>query len=94
MFGEELFIRLTVRVFHGRWSNFVCVILSLCYWYVNVLIPDHAFLFSSEKTKGHITCGLSVRSFLCASVRLALVRPHISWSINAMVLKFHLLAIS
>ena len=27
--GKELFIRLTIRVFHGRWSNFVCVLLSL-----------------------------------------------------------------
>ena len=27
--GKELFIRLTVRVFRGRWSNFVCVLLSL-----------------------------------------------------------------
>ena len=26
---KELFIRLTVRVFRGRWSNFVCVLLSL-----------------------------------------------------------------
>ena len=29
MFGKELFIQLTVRVFRGRWSNFVCVLLSL-----------------------------------------------------------------
>ena len=29
LFGKELFIRLTVRVFRGRWSNFVSVLLSL-----------------------------------------------------------------
>ena len=28
LFGKELFIRLTVRVFRGRRSNFVCVLLS------------------------------------------------------------------
>ena len=28
-YGKELFIRLTVCVFHGRLSNFVCVLLSL-----------------------------------------------------------------
>ena len=27
--GEKLFIRFTVRVFRGRLSNFVCVLLSL-----------------------------------------------------------------
>ena len=36
MFGKELFIRFTVCVFHGRLSNFVCVM-----WVVIVLIPDH-----------------------------------------------------
>ena len=29
LLGKELFIRLTVRVFSGRWSNFVSVLLSL-----------------------------------------------------------------
>ena len=29
MFGKEPFIRLTVRVFRGRWSNFERVLLSL-----------------------------------------------------------------
>ena len=29
LFGKELFIRLTVRVFRGRWSNFVYFLLSL-----------------------------------------------------------------
>ena len=29
LFRKELFIRLTVRVFRGRWSNFVCFLLSL-----------------------------------------------------------------
>ena len=29
LFGKELFIRLTVRVFCGCWSTFVCVLLSL-----------------------------------------------------------------
>ena len=29
LFGKKLFLRLTVRVFPGRWSNFVCVLLSL-----------------------------------------------------------------
>ena len=28
LFGKELFIRLTVRVFRGCLSNFVCVLLS------------------------------------------------------------------
>ena len=29
LFGKELFIRLTVHVFRGRWTNFVSVLLSL-----------------------------------------------------------------
>ena len=29
LFGKKLFIRFTVRAFRGRWSNFVCVLLSL-----------------------------------------------------------------
>ena len=29
MFGKRLFIRFTVRVFRGRLSNFMCVLLSL-----------------------------------------------------------------
>ena len=42
----ELFIRLTVRVFRGHWSNFVCVLLFPFgieggMWDVIVLIPDH-----------------------------------------------------
>ena len=46
LFGKELFILFTVPVFRGRWSNFVCVLLSLFgiedgVWDVNVLIPDH-----------------------------------------------------
>ena len=44
-FGKELFIWLNVHVFRGRWSNFVCVLLSLFgieggMWDVIVLIPD------------------------------------------------------
>ena len=30
--GKELLIRLPVRVFRGRWSNFVCVLL-FPFWY-------------------------------------------------------------
>ena len=29
LFGKELFIRFTMRVFRGRLSNFVCVLLPL-----------------------------------------------------------------
>ena len=29
LFGKELFIRFTVRVFRGRLSNLMCVLLSL-----------------------------------------------------------------
>ena len=54
LFGKELFIRFTVRVFREFLSNFVCVLLFLFdieggMWDVTLLIPDHAFLFSSEK---------------------------------------------
>ena len=45
MFGKELFTRLTVRVFRGRLSNFVCVLFPFGIegrvWVVIVLIPDH-----------------------------------------------------
>ena len=29
MFEKDLYIRFTVRVFRGRWSNYACVLLSL-----------------------------------------------------------------
>ena len=46
LFGKELLIRLTVLVFRGRWSNFVCVSffpfgIEGGMWDVIVLIPDH-----------------------------------------------------
>ena len=45
MYGKELFIRLTARVFRRRWSNFVCPSFPFGIegrmWGVIVLIPDH-----------------------------------------------------
>ena len=45
MFGKELFIRLSVRVFRVRLSNFVCPSFPFGIeggmWVVIVLIPDH-----------------------------------------------------
>ena len=42
LFGKEMFIRLTVCVFRGRWSNFVCVPFGIedGMWNVIVLSPD------------------------------------------------------
>ena len=64
LFGKELFIRFTVRVFREFLSNFVCVLLFLFdieggMWDVTLLIPDHAFLFTSEK-KLRISIGVFI----------------------------------
>ena len=49
MFGIELFILFTVRVFHERLSIGVCVSVPSCFdggkWDLIVLIPDHCFSF-------------------------------------------------
>ena len=63
---KELFIRLTVRIFRGRWSNFVCVLLvfRVGMWDVIVLIPDHclSIYFASS--------GIEPRTALSACQRL------------------------
>ena len=73
LFGKELFIRFTVRVFRECYQFFVCRSFPFGFegglWNVIVFIPDHCFSI-------YFTTGLSSSIYFTTGLSSSPPRPH------------------